>query len=122
MVRVAALLLALAVFPARAADTSLCRPVPDIMARMRADGGTWTELTSDQWQFLRGVFVLDPATPAGLPFGDKAALAQVGDGKGGVVFFLDGERACTPMPVPSELIDILTRVGKGEIAHEGGDL
>ncbi len=41
---------------------------------------------------------MNPITPPGLPYGDKAALATVeGHDGGGVVFFLDGNRACTPM-------------------------
>lgn len=62
-----------------------------------ANHGKRTELTLAQWQFLRGVYVLNPNTPPGLPFGDKAVLAQV-DGKAdGLVLFIDGEMACTPL-------------------------
>ena len=38
--------------------------------------GKWIELTSDQWQFLRGIFAMNPLTPPGLPYGDKAALVR----------------------------------------------
>jgi hypothetical protein len=41
----------------------------------------------------QGVYVLNPNTPPGLPFGDKAVLVQV-DGKAdGLVLFIDGEMA-----------------------------
>ena len=32
-----------------------------------ARNGKWIELTPEQWQFLRGVYVMNPQTPAGLP-------------------------------------------------------
>ncbi len=48
-------------------------PKDAVMARH----GNWMELTPEQWQFLRGVYVLDPATPPDLkPYGDKAVLAS----------------------------------------------
>ena len=48
-----------------------------------ARNGKWIELTPAQWQFLRGVYALNPETPAGLPYGDKAVLAQIDNGAGG---------------------------------------
>ena len=41
-----------------------------------ARNGKWIELTSKQWQFLRGVYALNPDTTQGLPYGDKAVLAR----------------------------------------------
>ena len=29
--------------------------------------GKWIELTSEQWQFLRGIYAMNPLTPPGLP-------------------------------------------------------
>jgi hypothetical protein len=83
-----------------------------------AHGGGWDQLTSGQWQFLRGVFAMNPNTPIGLPFGDSAALAQVDGNAGGLVFFIDGNRACTPMVLPHELVDVLRDIAGGKIEHE----
>jgi hypothetical protein len=45
--------------------------------------GKWIELTSDQWQFLRGIYAMNPLTPPGLPYGDKAALVKIDGSSGG---------------------------------------
>ena len=73
-------------------------------------------------QFLRGVFVLNPNTPPGLPYGDKAVLAQIDGDSGGLVFFIDGTRACTPMAIPAVLVSMMQDVGAATIPHEAGGL
>jgi hypothetical protein len=105
------------VFAAPAHAEGVCRPLAEIRAKVIND--RWVELTFDQWQFLRGIFALNPETPPGLPYGDKAALIQHVDDKNGLVLFLDGDKGCSPMRAPAELIELLMRVGTGEIAHEG---
>ena len=65
---------------------------------VKAHNGQWIQLTQEQWQFLRGVYVVNPQTPPGLPYGDKAALAEVDGNPGALVFFIDGNKACTPEP------------------------
>jgi len=99
--------------PPRCIDASVPR------AAIAARDGKWIALTPEQWQFLRGVYTMDPETPAGLPYGDRAVLATMPDHHGGLVFFIDGNRACTPLPVPKELLDMLNDVATGAIAHEG---
>jgi len=84
--------------------------------------GKWIDVTSEQWQFLRGIYAMNPLTPPGLPYGDKAALATVEGNTGGLVFFLDGDRACTPMPVPKELLVMMDDVATAKITHEGNGL
>jgi hypothetical protein len=81
-------------------------------------GGAWTALTSGQWQFLRGIYAMNPNTPAGLPYGDGAALAQVEGNADGLVFFIDGDRACSPMVIPHELVDVLHDIANGKIEHD----
>jgi len=93
-------------------------PKDAIMAR----NGRWIELTPQQWEFLRGVYVVNPETPPGLPYGDKAVLAQVDGNAGGLVFFIDGDKACTPMPVPHELLAMMHDVATDTISHEAGGL
>ena len=84
--------------------------------------GTWTGIGHESWLFLRGIYAMSPSTPPGLPYGDEAVLAQVPGDAGGVVFFIDGDLACTPMPVPHELIVMLLNVEAGKIYHEAGAL
>ena len=102
--------------PARCVDAS----VPKQAAEARH--GKWIELTYDQWQFLRGIYAMNPQTPAGLPFGDKAALVEIDGRSGGLVFFIDGEKACTPMAVPNELLAMMDDVATAKISHEGNPL
>jgi hypothetical protein len=64
----------------------------------------------------------EPADPARAPYGDKAALATVEGNTGGLVFFLDGDRACTPMPVPKELLVMMDDVATAKITYEGNGL
>lgn len=97
-------------------------PLADAKKTMEATGGTWTVVTSDQWQFLRGISVLNPNTPSGLPIGDGAALVTGKPGASGLVFFTDGDKACSPMKVPPIFLPILMDVGSGVIKHEGGGL
>ena len=89
---------------------------------VKAHNGQWIQLTQEQWQFLRGVYVVNPQTPPGLPYGDKAVLAQVDGNNGGMVFFIDGDKACTPMPIPVELIAMMRDVATDTINHESGGL
>jgi hypothetical protein len=84
--------------------------------------GRWIELTSDQWQFLRGIYAMNPQTPPGLPYGDHAVLAQVAGDAGGLIFFIDGDKACTPMAAPRELLSMMDDVATNTINHEGGGL
>jgi hypothetical protein len=94
-----------------------CVDVSSPKREIIAHHGKWTELTSAQWQFLRGVYVLNPNTPPGLPYGDKAVLVQVDGKSGGLVLFIDGEMACTPMPIPQPLLAIVQGVATAADNH-----
>jgi hypothetical protein len=89
---------------------------------VEAQNGKWIELTSAQWQFLRGVYAMNPETPAGLPFGDKAVLAQLDSSSIGLVFFIDGDKACTPMRAPPQLLALMQEVATGSINHDSAGL
>jgi hypothetical protein len=84
-----------------------------------AHHGNWIELTSDQWQFLRGIYAMNPLTPSG---GDKAALLKIDGRSGGMVLFIGGDKACTPMAVPDELLSMMDDVATAKISHEGSAL
>jgi hypothetical protein len=51
-----------------------------------------------------------------------AAIAQVDGDNGGLIFFIDGDRACTPMPVPKQLLVMMDEVATSKINHEGSGL
>lgn len=107
--------------PAQAADdaTPLCIDAEIPRARIESQHGQWITVTTDQWEWLRGVYVLNPNTPTGLPPGDRAVLAQVKGKDGGLVFFIDGRLACTPMHLPDALIKLLMDVDAALVPHEG---
>jgi hypothetical protein len=117
---IAAAFAALAQFwPARAeeAKPSMCADAGALRAGF-AGRGSWIELAPAQWQFLRGIYILNPATAPGLPYGDRAALVRVQGKPGGLIMFLDGPLACTPMEIPDVVIEMVMAVGRGEIGHE----
>ena len=60
-----------------AAETGQCVDVSVPKQAIEAHNGKWIELTPEQWEFLRGIYAMNPLTPPGLPYGDKAALAKV---------------------------------------------
>jgi hypothetical protein len=119
-----ALAAALATLPqlAFASETAQCVDVSVPKHAIEARNGKWIQLTVDQWEFLRGIYAMNPLTPPGLPYGDKAALAKVDGNSGGLIFFIDGDKACTPMPVPDKLLAMMDDVATAKINHEGDGL
>jgi hypothetical protein len=115
---------ALATLPqlAFAAETTHCVDVSVPKKAVEARNGKWIQLTAEQWEFLRGIYAMNPLTPPGLPYGDKAALAKVDGNDGGLIFFIDGDKACTPMPVPDKLLAMMDDVATAKINHEGDGL
>jgi hypothetical protein len=118
----AALIAAPHVAVAQDGTANYCVNVSVPRQAIEARNGRWIELTSAQWQFLRGIYAMNPETPPGLPYGDKAVLAQVDNGSGGLVFFVDGDKACTPMRAPPQLLALMEEVATGNINHEGAGL
>ena len=86
-----------------AADNSPARCVNVSVPKdaISAHHGRWIELTPQQWQFLRGIYAMNPLTPPGLPYGD---------------------RACTPMAVPHQLMAMIVDVATDTIPHEASGL
>lgn len=123
MLRIALLgAMALAFSSPSLAQSSMCVDSAGPKTAATAHGASWVTLTSEQRLFLVGIYVMNPQTPAGLPYGDKAALATVEGNPGGMVFFIDGDKACTPMPVPKEVIDMLREVALDTLHHAGDGL
>ena len=114
-----ALAAALAIAPqfAFAADPGACVELSVPKKAIEAHNGKWIQLTQEQWEFLRGIYAMNPLTPPGLPYGDKAALAKVDGDSGGLIFFIDGDKACTPMPFPDKLLAMMDDVATAKINH-----
>ena len=123
-IRSLALAGALAALPevVAAAESAQCVDVSVPKHAIEARNGKWIQLTPEQWEFLRGIYAMNPLTPPGLPYGDKAALARVDGNSGGLIFFIDGDKACTPMPVPDKLLAMMDDVATAKINHEGNGL
>jgi hypothetical protein len=103
-------------------EVSLCVDVAVPRKAVALHNGNWMELSSEQWQFLRGIYAMNPDTPPGLPYGDKAVLAQIDGNSNGLVFFIDGDKACTPMRAPPQLVELMKEVARGSIKHESAGL
>jgi hypothetical protein len=97
------------------ASAGRCVAVSAARDAVAAHNGTWIELTTDEWQFLRGIYAMKSGAPAGLPVGGKAALARVSGFDDGMVFFIDGDQACNPMRAPPELLLLMHEVSGGSI-------
>lgn len=91
-------------------------------AVVEARHGHWVELNAAQWEFLRGVYAMNPQTPPGLPYGDRAALARFDGDPRGIVFFIDGDKACTPMVATPEFLSMVDAVASHAVNHEGAGL
>ncbi len=99
-----------------------CGPIAQVIATAHALGGAdFIALTSDQWQFLRGMFVQAPDTPESLPPGDRAMISMRPDGSASVVF-VDGDLACAPIRLGKPGVEALMSVGRGDIVHVGQGL
>jgi hypothetical protein len=88
------------------------RSVDAATVRVAINGqdGKPIEITPDQWQFLRGVYAMNPDAPRGLPYGDNAVFAQDGSDSDGQLFFIDGDKPCAAMHAPSALLSLMERV------------
>ncbi len=85
-----------------------------VSAAINGRDGKLIEITPDQWQFLRGVYAMNPDAPSGLPHGDNAVLAQDRGDPNGLLFFVDGDKSCAPMPAPRSLLSLMEQVAMAE--------
>jgi len=78
---------------------------------------TVTDLTSEQFQFVRALYVALPPMSKQLPPGDRAIMASA---DGDVMLALvDGEEACARFLAPDFIQEMLIKVGEGKVAHIG---
>lgn len=83
-------------------------------------GSSWITLTTEQWRFLGGVYATNPLTPPGLPLGDRAIMVRVPEDRGdALILFIDGDKICAEMPIPSIIVQMVMHVGNNDIFHEG---
>lgn len=119
MRRILALAVALWSAPASADPSGRCLSTEQAHAHLGGAEAIWSEMTPDQWQFARGMFVLDPHTSPGLPFGDRSVLITMAGRPGGLVIFMDGPQACDPMVIADEQLELFKAIAAGSIRHEG---
>lgn len=100
----------------------LCAPSADIHNALSNPGDKWITLTPLQRAFMAGVYAVLPSTPSGLPYGETAVLAISAGNKDGAIFFVDGDRACTPIPASENLVKMLTDLESGVVNHEGSGM
>lgn len=95
-----------------------CEPV-DVLKKTLADhNSSWEDLSHVEWLFLVGIFAMNPETPSGLPYGDRAVMSRMKGSTGALIVFIDDSWACTPMPVPAILLKMMQDVEAGVIHHE----
>jgi hypothetical protein len=95
-------------------DQTECIPFAEV--NEAADGSV--ALNGDQFQFVRALFVAIPPVSGELPAGDHAALFLDGD-KAVMIGIMDGDWVCARFAAPNFLVNLIIKVGKGEIARAG---
>jgi len=95
-----------------ASDSPACVPVSDIGSVSRL-----TKLSSDQFQFVRALYVALPPFSRSLPPGDHAIMATAGDKA--MIAIVSGEQACARFLAPDFVQAMLKQVGRGEYGVVG---
>lgn len=75
------------------------------------------ELTPEQFQFVRALYVALPPVSKTLPPGDRAVMATA-HGKALLALVLDGQ-ACARFLAPDFVQEMLIQVGEGQTGHVG---
>jgi hypothetical protein len=96
-------------------DQPECVPLAEV--DKAADGSV--PLNGDQFQFVRALYVAIPPIRGELPAGDHAALFLDGANKAVMVGIMDGNWVCARFAAPAFLVNLIIKVGKGEIARAG---
>jgi hypothetical protein len=91
--------------------------VPLAAVNKAADGSV--ALNGDQFQFVRALFVAIPPVSDELPAGDHASLFLDGANKAVMVDIIDGDWVCARFTAPDSLVNLIIKVGKGEVVRTG---
>jgi hypothetical protein len=94
------------------ASAAECVPVSDF-----APVAAVTELSPEQFQFVRAVFVTLPPVSQKLPPGDHAVIAKAGGLA--MLALVDGGQACARFLAPAFILSMLDQVGSQTYAHSG---
>jgi hypothetical protein len=103
---------------ASSSSVGRCYPLADLKGSIVSRGGTLVQLTPEQFQFARGMYVVSESGPMELPPGDRAMVGEIPDGGAGVVF-VDGESACGLAFLGASSLRMLLAVGRGSVLHVG---
>jgi hypothetical protein len=96
-----------------------CKSMDEVQKAVKVEKGTdFTSLSKEQWQFMRGIFVVLPDTPAALPPGDGAQIAILPD-TSAVIAFTDSGRACAVIKITAAAVKFLAMIEDGQITHAG---
>jgi hypothetical protein len=96
-------------------DQPECIPLAEV--NKAADGSV--PLNDDQFQFVRALFIAIPPVTGELPAGDHAALFLDGVNKAVMVGIIDGDRVCARFTAPDFIVNLIVKVGQGEITRAG---
>jgi hypothetical protein len=96
-------------------DQPECIPLGEV--NKAADGSV--PLNGDQFQFVRALFVAIPPVSEELPAGDHAALFLDGANKAVMVGIMDGDWVCARFAAPDSLVNLIIKVGRGEVVRAG---
>jgi hypothetical protein len=99
-----------------------CVDLATVRAATTGQNSKLIELTPDQWQFLRGIYAMNPKASTGLPDGDKAVLGLGSGDSSGLLFFVDGDKACAPMNAPRPVLLLMEQVAVGDANHQSAGL
>ncbi len=73
---------------------------------------TVIDLTPEQFQFARALYIAIPPVSRSLPPGDRAIVAQAGDSA--MIAIVDGDLSCARYLAPDFVQTMLMQVGEGE--------
>jgi hypothetical protein len=104
--------------PSSSASTERCFPLAQVKGSIENQGGRLIEMTPEQFQFARGMFVVTPPESAKLPPGDHAMIGEMPNGDVGVIF-VDGDSACDVAVLGAPAKQLLMAVGSGSFTHIG---
>jgi hypothetical protein len=96
-------------------DQAECIPLAKV--NKAADGSV--PLNGDQFEFVRALFVAIPPVSNELPPGDHAALFLDGANKAVMVGIMDGDSVCARFAAPESLVNLIIKVGEGEVVRAG---
>ena len=89
-----------------------CVPVKEFQTVSRV-----INLTPDQFQFVRALYVALPPVSRTLPPGDRAVMATAGDVV--MLALVSDDQACARFLAPDFIQAMLVQVGEGQVTHVG---